>query len=196
MKSTGEKSKALNTGDNLSYRMITKSIKERIKEYFFLNPTAELRVRHIEKKVQVPLPSAIRYAKELEKEDLLKSRVIAGVKLYSAYRGSRPFILEKTFFNIKQLHESGLIEFLRRKYGNPSIVVFGSYSTGDDIESSDIDLFLECSSKLGKTFDKFEKKLQRNIHIFDHKTIKEIKNKHLINNIMNGITLNGQVEVL
>jgi len=41
----------------------------------------------------------------------------------------------------------------------------------------------------------FENKLSRNIQIFRHKTIKEIKNLNLTNNIVNGITLNNYVEV-
>ena len=61
--------------------MERKNIKERIKEYFLNNPTEKLRVRQIERKVKVPLPSAIRYTKELVKE---------GVNCYSFYPKSCP----------------------------------------------------------------------------------------------------------
>ena len=92
--------------------MITKSIKTKLMEYFFQYSTAKLRVRQIERKVKIPLPSAIRYSKELEKEKILKSEIIAGVKLYSADRTSKTYLLEKTHFNIKQLHSSGLVDYL------------------------------------------------------------------------------------
>ena len=55
--------------------MIRKSIKEEIKQYFLTNPTARKRVRQIESEVKVPLPSAIRYTKELEKGGVILHRL-------------------------------------------------------------------------------------------------------------------------
>jgi len=43
--------------------------------------------------------------------------------------------------------------------------------------------------------EKFEKKMQRKIQIFNYKNIKEIENKHPANNIINGVILNNFVEV-
>jgi len=175
--------------------MKAKSIKDKLKEYFFLNPTTKLRVRQIGRIVKVPLPSAIRYAKELEQEEILKSSKIAGVKTYSADRTSRQLLLEKRFFNIRQLFSSGLIDFLIEELSNPTIVLFGSYARGEDIEKSDIDLYIETISKKKSSLKKFEEKLQRKIQVFSYEKINDIKNKELSNNIVNGITLNGFVEV-
>ena len=74
-------------------------------------------------------------------------------------------------------------------------ILFGSYAKGEDTERSDIDLYIETPSKKDITLEKFEKKLKRNIQIFRHKNLFEIKNKDLVNNIINGIVLNGFVEV-
>ncbi len=175
--------------------MIKKDIKSKIAEYFFINPTAELRVRQIERTIKVPLPSAIRYTQELEKEGLLKSAIIADIKLYSADRSSKRFLLAKRLFNIEQLFSSGLIEFLIEKYSNPSIVLFGSYSRGEDVEESDIDLFIQTPSKTVLNLTRFEKVFKRKIQIFQYKNINYANNKDLANNIINGITLNGMIEV-
>lgn len=175
--------------------MIIKNIKQKIKGYFFVNPTTKLRVRQIEREVNVPLPSVIRYTKELEKEGILKSTVVAGVKLYSADRTSQNFLLEKKLFNIHSLFSSGLINFLIQEFSNPTIVVFGSYSRGEDVESSDIDFYVEIPEKEIKSIERFEKKLQRKIQLFQYKQITNIKNKELANNIVNGIILNGFIEV-
>ena len=43
--------------------------------------------------------------------------------------------------------------------------------------------------------NKFENILNRKIQIFNYKNINEIKNKELSNNIINGIILNGFLEV-
>ena len=177
--------------------MKIKSIKIKIKEYFLLNPTIRLRVRQIEREVKVPLPSVIRYAKELEQGKILKVTIIAGIKLYSTDRSSKTYLIEKRLFNLQSLYFSGLIDFLIEKYSNPTIIVFGSYSIGEDIEKSDIDIYIETPKKeIEKNLNSFEKKLQRNIQVFQHKNINQIKNKALINNIINGIVLNGFLEVV
>jgi len=166
--------------------------KNKIKEYFFLNPTIKLRVRQMERKTKVPIPSVIKYTKELEKEKILKSTIIAGIKVYSADRTSRKFKLEKTLFNIKSL--SKLTNYLIKKYSNSTIILFGSYSKGEDIENSDIDIYIETQRKI-KNISEFERQLQRNLQFFRFNNMKAIKNKELSNNIINGITLNGFVEV-
>ncbi len=171
------------------------SIKDGIKEYFFQNPTIKLRVRQIERTVKVPLPSVIRYTKELEQNKILKSSEIAGITTYSADRTSRQFLLEKRLFNIKQLFSSGLIDFLIEQLSNPAIIVFGSYVRGEDVEKSDVDIYIELSSKKEIDLKIFEKSLQRKIQVFRYKKIKDVENKELANNIVNGITLNGYVEV-
>ncbi len=171
-------------------------IKSKVHEYFLLNPTTKLRVRQVEREVKVPLPSAIRYTKELEKEGILKGQEIAEVRLYSANRDSLRYLLEKRLFNLRQLYTTGLIQHLIEKYDNATLVVFGSYSRGEDIETSDIDLYLETPHKEIKGLEGFEKKLHRKIQVLCHKSIKEIKNKELANNIINGVTLHGFVEVV
>ena len=175
--------------------MITKSIKNKVKEYFFQNPTKKLRVRQIEREVNVPLPSAIRYAKELTKEGFLQVVEMGGMKLYTAARTRKEFLLEKRLYNLKQFDTCGLSNYLKEEYSNPTIVLFGSYSRGEDIEKSDIDLYIETPIKKMGNLEKFEKKLKRNVQIFSHKRIQDVKNKELANNIMNGITVNGFVVV-
>ena len=175
--------------------MIRKSIKETIKDYFFMHPTEKLRVRHIERTLQLPLPSVIRYCKELKKEDILTITKIGNITFYTANRTHATYTLEKKLFNIKQLHESGLLTYLREALNNPVIVLFGSYANGEDTESSDVDIYIETPSKKEINVKKYEQILQRKIQTLKHKNIKQIQNIHLANNIVNGITLNNSIEV-
>ncbi|GIU68364.1 MAG: hypothetical protein KatS3mg001_214 [Candidatus Pacearchaeota archaeon] len=172
-----------------------RDIKEAIKEYFFVHPNAKMRVRQIEKELKLPLPSVIRYCKELVNEGILKTVKTGNVVFYTSNASNENFILEKKLFNIKSLYKSRLIEFLKREFSNPVIVVFGSYAHGQDVENSDIDLYIQTPSKKEINLEKFEKTLKRKIQVFRHKGISEIKNTHLINNIINGITLNNYLEV-
>lgn len=174
--------------------MKTYNIKEKIKEYFFMNPTAKLRVRQIERELRLPLPSVIRYCKELEKEEILKKESVSGILTYSADRSSKKYLLGKKLFNMKSAFESGLVDYLIKEHSNPVIVLFGSYSKGEDLESSDIDLYIETPSKKEIKLEKFEKILKRRIQVFNHSNIKQISNFHLANNILNGIVLNGFIE--
>ncbi len=174
--------------------MKNKNIKEMIKEYFFINPTAKLRVREIERTLKLPLPSIIRYCKELEQEKILTIYKVGNVSFYTASR-SEVYLLEKKLYNVKQLYDSGLINYLKIELSNPVIVLFGSYAKGEDTENSDIDLYIETPSKKSVNIKKFIKLLSREIQLFPHKNIKEITNPHLANNIINGITLNNNLEV-
>ena len=89
--------------------MNQKDIKGKIKRYFFLNPTTKIRVRQIERVVKIPLPSVLRYTKELEKEEILKSSEIANIRTFSANKISKKYILEKKLFKIIQLYSTGLM---------------------------------------------------------------------------------------
>jgi len=175
--------------------MKRKSIKEEIREYFFTYPTAKLRVRQIEKKLGLPLPSVIRYCRELKDEKILSVVQMGNIVFYTADRASKEFILEKRLFNIKEVHESGLIDYLKKELSNPTVVLFGSYSKGEDTENSDIDVYIRTISKKNTDVRKFEKRLKKNIHLFRYRSINEVQNKNLANNIINGITLNGFIEV-
>jgi predicted nucleotidyltransferase len=171
------------------------SIKERILSYFFKNPSSKLRVRHIERILRLPLPSVIRYCKELEAENILKSELVSGIKLYSADTSSKKYLFEKKIFNLRSLYESGLIAFLNNKFPNPLVILFGSYSRGEELETSDIDIYIEIES-FSETLIIFDKKLERHINILSSDSLLKLGNKDLANNILNGIILNGHLEVL
>lgn len=171
------------------------NIKEKILNFFFTYPTKRLRLREIEREVKVPLPSAIRYTKELVKSSHLKSVKISNVTFYTADRSSRKFIVDKRLSNIKMLYDSGLVDFLIDEYSNPTIILFGSYFKGEDIENSDIDLFILTSLKKKVELKQFEKALNRRLQLFLYNNIRTLGNKDLMNNVINGFVLNGSLEV-
>ncbi len=175
--------------------MIRKNIKESIKDHFFMNPTAALRVRNIERTLKLSLPSVIRYCKELKQEGILKTVKTENIVFYAADKTNENYLLEKKLFNIKQINHSGLLNYIKETLNNPVIVLFGSYANGEDTENSDIDLYIETPSKKSINLEQFEKLLQRKIHVFKYEDLKKIQNNHLANNIINGITLNNYLEV-
>ena len=175
--------------------MKRKDIKQTIREHFFTNPSAKLRVREMERALKLPLPSVIRYCKELEKEEILTTIKIGSVTFYTTNRASDKYLLEKKLYNLKIIYQSGLIGYLKKELSNPAIVLFGSFAKGEDLEESDIDLYIETYSKRQVNLEPFGKILKREIQIFRHKNLNELSNPHLANNIINGIILNYYLEV-
>lgn len=176
--------------------MKRKDTKELIKEFYFLNPTIKLRVRELERELSLSLPSVIFAVKKLVEEDLLQIIKIGSVIFYGANRSNKHYIFEKKLFNLKQIYTSGLIEDLKFNYSNSTVVLFGSYMRGEDIETSDIDIFIEILDKKNINLEKYEKILKRKIQIFKFKNFVSISNKDLANNIANGIVLNGFLKVI
>ncbi len=109
--------------------------------------------------------------------------------VYTANKEYKKFIQMKKISNLNSLLESELINFLEEKLMPNCIVLFGSYSRGEDIEESDIDLFIE-SKKTEINLITFEKKLKRRIELHFKENFKEYS-KELKNNLINGIVLSG-----
>ena len=70
--------------------------------------------------------------------------------------------------------------------------MFGSYRRGEDVESSDIDIFVECADE-PVNVAQFEKKLGRKIELHFKEDFTAYS-KELKNNLINGIVLSGFLE--
>lgn len=171
----------------------------RILKPFLEYPTKSYLVREISRKVNVNHTTVWKYLKYLEKEEILEKKKGG---LYPVYRIilSRKFLNLKLYYNLEKLRNSGLLEELERKYDNPTIVLFGSYSKAIDDNLSDIDLCLITEVEKEISMEGYEKFLNRKVslHIFNKKkwVIAKVKNKELINSILNGIVLEGELVVL
>lgn len=80
--------------------------------------------------------------------------------------------------NLKFIYESGLVSFLKQKFHNNEIIVFGLYSQGRDIISSDVNLAIIAPKKT-LNLNRFEKLLERDIHLDFYNSVKNIDNKIL-----------------
>ncbi len=162
---------------------------------FLEEPSREFNIREVARLLSISPATASKELKELVKLGLLKERRERIFNFYKANLESDLYRDIKVFFNIRKLKESNLINELNKFYLKPTIVLFGSSAFGLDTETSDFDLLI-ISEKTREFTDlkKFEKKLNRRIHLFVVKDIRDIKNEHLINNILNGITIQGKIK--
>ena len=162
---------------------------------FFEEPSKEFNVREVARILKVSPATASKELKELSKRNFLKERKERIFILYKANLESDDYRDLKTYYNLRKLRESGLIDALNRFYLKPTIVLFGSASKGLDTETSDFDLVI-ISEKTEEFSDikKYEKKINKGLQLLVVKNIKELRNEHLINNVLNGIVIQGEIK--
>ncbi len=176
--------------------MLQKSSIFRTAEIFFINPTKEHYLMEISRNIGLAHTSIKKNLKDLVKLGIIiEHKEKKGERLFPVYKSNldnKIFKKYKIIHNLSSILESGVIDFIEETVSPKSIVLFGSYSRGEDIENSDIDLFVECKNE-ELDLKSFEKKLGRKIELhFNEKFT--MYPKELKNNIINGVVLNGFLE--
>jgi predicted nucleotidyltransferase len=96
--------------------------------------------------------------------------------------------------NLRRIYESGLADCLEREFAGAVVILFGSYSRGEDIVGSDIDIAV--IGRKEKRFDlvQYEKALERKININFYDSLAGV-HKSLRENLCNGIVIAGGIEL-
>lgn len=130
----------------------------------------------------------------LKKENLVKIiKEKSNLNIVEINRDNKRTMDLKRAENFKMIIESGLSDFLENIYPGTTIILFGSYSRGDDIYTSDIDLAVIGSKEKNIDLKKFEKILQKEIRINYYPNLKI--DQYIKNNLCNGIVLSGGIEL-
>jgi len=172
--------------------MLGKNNNYKVLKIFLDSPIENFRLREIARFSGISPPSVMNYLAEFIKEGLIKKNVKNEIPFYSAVRDSPNFILYKKLSILFELNNSGLVEYLWEKLSPEVIILYGSFAKGESIENSDIDLFILGEEKF-LDLNKFEKRLNKNIHLFFKKSFKELA-LEIRNNILNGIILKGYIK--
>ena len=162
---------------------------------FFENPSKDYNVREVAKLLKITPATASKQLKLLAKKEILKYQKERTSDVYQSNIESTEYRDLKVYYNITKIRTSGLIDELNKFYFMPTIILFGSTATGYDIETSDIDLVIISEKR--QEFEKqkvFEKKIGKTIQIFIVKDLKELRNQHLINNVLSGFILQGEIK--
>jgi|SRR3989344_4334568 len=166
-----------------------------ILEPFFEEPNKEFNVRELARILKITPATASKKLKAFKEERMLKHRRERMLDLYRADLESSAYLDIKVYYSISKLRNSGLIAALNEFYIKPTIILFGSVAKGLDTDTSDIDIVIvsENSREFPKQKE-FEKKLGKEMQIFAVKRLGELRNKHLINNVLNGMVLQGEAQ--
>ena len=156
----------------------------------------KLTQRNIAECLKVSPTAIAKSIPQLEKDSmiLLKKSDKMNLNLVELNRNSPKTIELKRAENLKIIYESGLSDFLEEKFPTGTIILFGSYSRGDDTARSDIDIAIIKSKPKEINLTEYEKKLEREIRINFYNSVKDI-NKELKEKLFNGIVLAGGIEL-
>ena len=154
-------------GEKLSQREIAKMLK--------VSPTA--------------VGNSVKKLKELVKIEKTKT-----INFISFNRDGPKAIELKRVENLKSVYLSGLSDYLESELAGGTILLFGSYSLGEDTITSDIDIAVIGRKDKVLELEEYEKALNRKININFYDLWKNI-HEHLRNNILNGILLHGSIEL-
>lgn len=170
--------------------MIEKSTKERVLEFFFRNPSKETHLRELSRLLKLSMPTIISVTDDLAKENLIIKIKRGFITKVHANRENIRFIRKKRIYNMSMAFESGIVEHLSKAYNHhKAIILFGSFSRGDDIEKSDVDIAVITKKKDGFDASKYEKFLGRSVSIHGI-DLDEVSEEFKLN-LANGIILEG-----
>ena len=173
--------------------MIDKNSVSIVLDVFFDNPTKEVHARELSRNTGLSIFSVLEAIKKLSKGELISVYKKGNMKIVKASHSTN-FVRAKRIRNLENIYNSGLIDYLNEAYDKPeAIILFGSYSRGDVIETSDIDIAIINKEHKGhkNNLERFERILSRKIslHEIDLKKI----SKEFHNNLVNGIVLEGAI---
>lgn len=158
---------------------------------FFEDNYRRINVREYARLTKITPPTASALLNNLKQEGLLKREEEKIYINYYANKDSKIFIDLSRIYWLEKIKNSGLIEHLKEELIDPIIILFGSFAKAEIKKDSDIDLAVFTITKKDTNFKKFESKLSRKIQLFAFKTREDVKNKELLNNILNGYILDG-----
>ena len=160
----------------------------RVLRVFFIEPATIHFIKEISRKIKLAPPSVRNYIKLFLRSGLIIKKSAKPFNGLIANRDNDDFIFYKRVYNLYSLKD--LTNFLISTYHPKSIVLFGSYSLGEDIETSDIDIFILTKIEKEINLGGFETKLKRNINLLIVDSLDKV-DKNLKKKIFNGIVLHG-----
>ncbi len=178
------------------YKLKLTILQQEIIRLFFIKANNSLNQRRIANLLEVSPPAVMKALPGLTKQGyVIVEQDKESKRLSIKLNRENPKILQlKRTDNLKQIYESGLAEHIENKFPGTTIILFGSYSRGEDTASSDIDMAVIGSKEKSLEVEIFEKMLERKINIVFFKSFHSI-NKHLKENILNGISIVGGIEL-
>ena len=163
-------------------------------EQFFDSPRKAFLVRELSRSTKLAQTAVRLHLKALLTDGLIVREKAGPYPAFKASRESPLFKLLKAQNTVLRLLRSGAVERIEKAAYPTCIVLFGSASRGEDIETSDIDLFVQAKRKPVE-LTPFERALKRKINTLFEPDLRTVSSE-LRNNLANGAVLSGYLKVL
>jgi predicted nucleotidyltransferase len=167
----------------------------KINELFFNEPSKHWHFKEIVQEVKISENRANYWLKQLVEEKIISYNKPEGkMPYYTAYFEHSNYKNKKKIYALEQFYKVGFLRHLA-SLDAQAIIIFGSFSRSDWHSKSDIDLcIIGNDAHLEK--EKFEQIFNREIQVFTFKNTTETKktNPHLIQNIINGYFVKGEIQ--
>ncbi len=162
---------------------------EKILETLCIFPSREFTVSGLARETDLSKSFVSTKITELAERGLINVDSRGNQKVLSFDRGNESALKLKQLINLDKVYSSSIIDDLVELYSYPdAIVLFGSFSTGEDTESSDIDIAVITS----ETHDYENRLMNRPVSVTEFKN--EIP-ENMLESLANGITVYGHLEV-
>ncbi|MEK6959636.1 MAG: nucleotidyltransferase domain-containing protein [Nanoarchaeota archaeon] len=168
----------------------------KVAKVFFDEPTRPHYLIEISRKSGLAHTSVAALLNELLSAGIIKKTTEKRGKrrfpIYTADIDRQEYKASKRLHNLAAIEQSGLLDAIRNESHPKAITLFGSYSRGEDLEESDIDIFIEGRPSQ-TSLERYERILHRKIQAHYRSHFKDISHE-LKNSIINGWTLRGYLE--
>ena len=168
--------------------------------WFYAYPRTKIGLTDLSKHIKSSKTAAKQIVESLVQIQFLNKETIGKAWLLSANPKHFYFITKKIPYNLMVIYESGILDAVYKTVlSYRTIILFGSFRWGTDVEESDIDIAVEVINnenlkvvQLGVIGQLgYRKNVPVNLHIFSRNKI----DSNLFANISNGIVLDGFLEV-
>lgn len=176
------------------YKLKWTIVEQEIFSLLCIRAGEKLSQREVAKILNVSPTAVSNSIKKLKDSNLIKIEKTKTINFVSFNRDEQRTVELKRAENLKNIYISGLSDYLEKELAGATVILFGSYSKGEDTNTSDIDIaVIERKDKMLE-LEKYERILNRRININFYDSWKKI-HENLKNNIINGIVLHGSVEL-
>jgi len=178
------------------YKLKFTSLQQGVLRLFFANPTKEFNGNGIARALGVSQTAVHNTLGGLEKAAIVNVQKDneTGRLSIRLNRENTKVVEMKRVENLRSLYDSGFVDALSERFPGETMILFGSYSFGEDIETSDIDIVVIGGKEKPIDTGKFEKVLGRKISSHFYQSLAEIP-KNLRENVLSGILLKGSVRL-
>jgi len=178
------------------YKLKLTVLQQEILRYLFVNSGKPSNARRIAAALEVSQTGVSKALSGMQKRGLVlmeKDRESGRWNIVQNIESAKVVGIKRAE-NLRMIYESGLAEFLENELPGAAIMLFGSYSRGEDVAESDIDMAVIGRKEKSVDLSGFEKFFRKEINLQFYPSFSSI-HKSLKENILGGILIAGGVEL-